>query len=119
MPEKHFFFANYDGQRNSIDNPILLGIAASTVPTDAASQAGYQKVLALSNTYQKTQNQDVFLLKTDHELFTNDHLSLRYNRQKFTGGNFENGNSSNALGHTGDSLVQTDTFSALELDDHH
>lgn len=111
VAEKHFFFANYDGQRNSIDNPILLGIAASAVPTDAASQAGYQKVLAQAGTYQKTQNQDVFLLKTDHELLTNDHLSLRYNRQKFTGGNFENGNSSNALGHTGDSLVQTDTLS--------
>jgi len=111
VPERHFFFANYDGQRNSIDNPILLGVAASQVPADAASQAGYQKVLAQSATYQKTQNQDVFLLKTDHELFTNDHLSLRYNRQKFTGGNFENGNASNALGHTGDSLVQTDTLS--------
>jgi len=111
VAEKHFFFANYDGQRNSIDNPILLGVAASQVPADAASQAGYQKVLAQSATYQKTQNQDVFLLKTDHEILTNDHLSLRYNRQKFTGGNFENGNSSNALGHTGDSLVQTDTLS--------
>ncbi len=111
VPEKHFFFANYDAQRNSIDNPILLGIAATQVPADAASQAGYQKILALANTYQKKQNQDVFLLKTDHELFANDHLSLRYNRQKFTGGNFENGNSSNALQHTGDSLVQTDTLS--------
>jgi hypothetical protein len=110
VSDKHFFFTNYDAQRNSIDNPILLGVAASQVPADAASQAGYQKVLALSNTYQKTQNQDVFLLKTDHELLTNDHLSLRYNRQKFTGGNFENGNSSNALQHTGDSLVQTDTL---------
>jgi len=111
VQEKHFFFANYDAQRNSIDNPILLGVAASQVPADAASQAGYQKVLAQAGTYQKTQNQDVFLLKTDHELLANDHLSLRYNRQKFTGGNFENGNNQNALGHTGDSLVQTDTFS--------
>jgi outer membrane receptor for ferrienterochelin and colicin len=111
VAEKHFFFANYDAQRNSIDNPIQLGIKPISVPADAASQAGYQKVLALSDTYQKTQNQDVFLIKTDHELFTNDHLSLRYNRQKFTGGNFENGNATSVLQHTGDSLVQTDTFS--------
>ncbi|MEA2239809.1 MAG: hypothetical protein QOC81_4533 [Thermoanaerobaculia bacterium] len=111
VSDKHFFFANYDAQRNSIDNPILLGVAASAVPADAASQAGYAKIVALAGTYQKTQNQDVFLLKTDHELFSKDHLSLRYNRQKFTGGNFENGNSSNALQHTGDSLVQTDTLS--------
>ncbi|HYM60262.1 MAG TPA: TonB-dependent receptor, partial [Thermoanaerobaculia bacterium] len=52
-------------------------------------------------------------IKTDHEVLTNDHLSLRYNRQTFTGGNFENGNSSNALQHTGDSLVHTDTFSLV------
>jgi outer membrane receptor protein involved in Fe transport len=111
--DKHFFFVNYDAQRNSIDNPILLGVNASQVPTDAASQAGYAKVLAQAGTYQKTQNQNVYLVKTDHELFTNDHLSLRYNRQAFTGGNFENGNSSNALGHTGDSLVHTDTASLV------
>jgi len=109
VADKHFFFANYDGQRNSIDNPVI--IPTITVPADAASQAGYQKVLAQATTYQKTQNQDVFLIKTDHELFANDHLSLRYNRQRFTGGNFENGNSSNSVGHTGDSLVQTDTLS--------
>jgi hypothetical protein len=111
VAEKHFFFVNYDAQRNSNDNPILLGIAASAVPADAASQAGFAKIVALSDTYQKTQNQDVFLLKTDSEILTNDHLSIRYNRQKFTGGNFENGSSSNALQHTGDSLVQTDTLS--------
>src|SRR5207253_245286 len=102
--DKHFFFVNFDAQRNSIDNPILLGVNASQVPADAASQAGYAKVLAQAGTYQKTQNQDVYLVKTDHELVSDDHLSLRYNRQKFTGGNFENGNNLNALGHTGDSL---------------
>ena len=113
VSDKHFFFANYDAQRNSIDQPIILGINASQVPSDAASQAGWQKVLAESAGYAKTQNQDVYLLKTDHELLKNDHLSLRYNRQKFTGGNFENGNQSNSLEHTGDSLVQTDTFSLV------
>ena len=70
-------------------------------------------MLAQAGTYQKTQNQDVYLVKTDHELVSDDHLSLRYNRQTFTGGNFENGNNLNALGHTGDSLVHTDTFSLV------
>jgi len=109
--DKHFFFLNYDAQRNSIDNLILLGVSAAQVPTDAASQAGYQKVLAEAGNYPKTQNQDVYLVKTDSELFANDHFSFRYNRQSFTGGNFENGNSSNSLGHTGNSLVHTDTYS--------
>jgi outer membrane receptor for ferrienterochelin and colicin len=113
VKDKHFFFANFDAQRNSTDNLIILGVSAAQVPADAASQAGYQKVLAQAGAYAKTQNQDVYLLKTDHELFSNDHLSLRYNRQKFTGGNFENGNTLNSVEHTGDSLVQTDTFSLV------
>jgi hypothetical protein len=112
--DKHFFFANYDAQRNSVDNPILLGVSAAQVPADAASQAGYQKLLAQAATYQKTQNQDVYLIKTDHELLANNHLSFRYNRQTFTGGNFENGNFSNSLEHTGDSLVHTDTYSIVD-----
>jgi outer membrane receptor for ferrienterochelin and colicin len=113
VQDRHFFFANYDAQRNSIDNLVLLGVAPAAVPADAASQAGYAKLVALSDAYQKTQNQDVLLLKTDHELFSRDHLSLRFNRQRFTGGNFENGISSNALQHTGDSLVMTDTLSGV------
>lgn len=115
VQDRHFFFVNYDAQRNSADNPILLGVSQASVNAlnDPAAIAGYNKVLALADSYAKTQNQDVTLVKTDHELFSKDHLSLRYNRQKFTGGNFENGTSSNALGHTGDSLVQTDTFSAV------
>src|SRR6185436_18699235 len=32
--DKHFFFVNYDAQRNSIDNPILLGVTAAQVPAD-------------------------------------------------------------------------------------
>ncbi|HYM62088.1 MAG TPA: carboxypeptidase-like regulatory domain-containing protein, partial [Thermoanaerobaculia bacterium] len=84
--DKDFFFVNYDAQRNSIDNLILLGIPNGGYPTDAASQAGLAKIQSLAGNYPKTQNQDVYLMKTDHEVLTNDHLSLRYNRQTFTGG---------------------------------
>src|SRR5439155_5742347 len=111
--DKHFFFANYDAQRNSIDQLLILGVNAAQVPADAASQAAYQRIVGLAGSYPKTQNQDVYLVKTDSEIVTNDHLSLRYNRQRFTGGNFENGNASNSIEHTGDSLVQTDTLSLV------
>lgn len=109
--DKHFFFANYDAQRNSIDNLILLGVPAGGYSADPASQSGLSKIQGLAANYPKDQNQDVYLVKTDHELSSSDHLSLRFNRQKFTGVNFENGNSSNALQHTGNSLVNTDTLS--------
>lgn len=112
--DKHFFFANYDAQRNDQPNLVVLGGSSSApFPTDAASQAALTTLRALAGPYTRTQNQDVYLLKTDHELLNNDHLSLRYNRQVFTGANFENGGITNSLQHTGSSNVHTDTISGV------
>jgi hypothetical protein len=112
--DKHFFFANVDFQRNSVPNLVVLGGGRTVaIPTDAASQAGLLKLQGLDDDYSRQQNQDVFLLKTDHELLTNNHLSLRYNRQTFHGINFENGGITNAAQHTGNSNVFTDTFSGV------
>jgi hypothetical protein len=55
------------------------------------------------------QDQVVYLLKTDYEASSRHHVSLRYNRQDFTGQGFENGRTQNSFEHTGDSLVKTDT----------
>ncbi|HEY8131593.1 MAG TPA: TonB-dependent receptor [Thermoanaerobaculia bacterium] len=112
--DKHFFFANYDAQRNKQPNLVILGGGRIvTFPSDADSQRGLATLQALASSYSKTQNQDVYLLKTDHELLSNDHLSLRYNRQRFTGGNFESSGITVAQEHSGASLVRTDTFSAV------
>ncbi|HEX2835774.1 MAG TPA: TonB-dependent receptor [Thermoanaerobaculia bacterium] len=111
--DKHFFFANYDAQRNDLPNPVVLGggrVLAIRTPED---QVGYDALLARSGDYVRRQDQDVYLLKTDHELFANAHLALRYNRQEFVGKNYENGNIQNSVEHTGDSLVNTDTFSGV------
>jgi len=42
--DKHFFFANYDAQRNSIDNPVFLTAPSGGFPTDAASVAALAKL---------------------------------------------------------------------------
>ena len=109
---RHFFFANYDAQRNSIPNLVVLGRPTSGYPTDADTQAGLAKLNALAESYLRNQDQDVYLIKTDHELPANNHLTFRYNRQEFVGKNFENGGITNALEHTGNSNVTTDTYSA-------
>ncbi|HVT02088.1 MAG TPA: TonB-dependent receptor [Thermoanaerobaculia bacterium] len=109
--DKHFFFTNYDGQRNSIPNLVVLGVPKGGYATDPDTQAGLVKIRALADSYTRGQNQDVFLLKTDSELSMKNHLSLRYNRQKFVGRNFESGGTTIAEQHSGDSLVNTDTFS--------
>ncbi|HET7434818.1 MAG TPA: TonB-dependent receptor [Thermoanaerobaculia bacterium] len=111
--DKHFFFVNYDAQRNDLPNPIILGSGRSIVIHNPDDQRGLDLLAPYTQDYVRSQNQDVYLVKTDHELFTNAHLSLRYNRQKFSGKNYENGSSINALEHTGDSLVNTDTLSGV------
>jgi outer membrane receptor protein involved in Fe transport len=111
VQDRHFFFANYDAQRNSIPNLVVLGRPTSGYPTDADSQAGLAKLNALAGSYPRNQDQDVYLIKTDHELWTKHHLTFRYNRQKFVGKNFEAGGITSALEHTGNSNVNTDTYS--------
>lgn len=109
--DRHFFFVNYDAQRNSIPNLVVLGAPAGGFPTDAGTQAGLAKLQPLAESYSRNQDQDVYLIKTDHELFTNSHLTFRYNRQEFVGKNFESGGITNSVEHTGNSNVTTDTYS--------
>jgi outer membrane receptor protein involved in Fe transport len=106
--EKHFFFFNYDAQRNTTPNLVVPNIPAST-PTDPNTIAGIAKLQTKANSYDRDQDQDVYFLKTDSS-FSFGQLSFRYNRQEFTGKNFENGGITNAEEHTGDSLVTTDTY---------
>ncbi|HYR28902.1 MAG TPA: TonB-dependent receptor, partial [Thermoanaerobaculia bacterium] len=113
VPDRHFFFVNYDAQRNDVPNPVVLGGGRAVTIRNADDQRGYDMLLEHGGDYVRSQNQDVYLVKTDHELFANTHLSARYNRQEFTGRNFENGNIVNSVEHTGDSLVNTDTISAV------
>ena len=110
--DKHFFFANFDAQRNSTPNLVVLG-GGRVLPTDAVSQAAIAALTPLASSYSQQQNQNVYLLKTDHEFPLNNHLSLRYNRQRFTGVNFENSGITNAVGHSGDSSVFTDSLSGV------
>jgi outer membrane receptor protein involved in Fe transport len=107
--DKHFFFVNYDAQRNSVAN-VTIPVFAGATPTDPDTQAGLARIQALAVNYPREQNQDVYFVKTDSDL-ADSHLSFRFNRQEFTGVNFENGGPTNAFEHTGNSLVNTDTYS--------
>ncbi|HET8774980.1 MAG TPA: TonB-dependent receptor [Thermoanaerobaculia bacterium] len=108
--DRHFFFVNYDAQRNSIPNLVVLGRPSGGFPSDADTQAGLAKINALAESYSRNQDQDVYLIKTDHELGSTNHLTFRFNRQEFVGKNFENGGITNSVEHTGDSNVTTDTY---------
>ena len=110
-PNRDFFFVNYDGQRNTQPNVVFLNLPTTT-PADAATQAGIARLQPLAESWNRKLDQDVFLVKTDHELNDTNRLSFRYNQQNFTGEGFENGGAQNSIEHTGASLVKTNTFNA-------
>ena len=112
LPDRLFFFANYDGQRNTIPNTVNPLPPLSGLPQDPDTIAGYNKLLLLDDSWNRKQDQDVYLLKLDYEANSANHVTARYNRQNFTGVNFENGGATNSVEHTGNSLVKTDTIAA-------
>ncbi|PYQ30796.1 MAG: hypothetical protein DMF56_08325 [Acidobacteria bacterium] len=111
--DKHFFFVNYDVQRNDLPNPVIIGGGGAVAIATPDDQRGYDILKTHAEDYVRRQDQDVYLIKTDHELMSNTHLSMRYNRQEFAGKNYENGATINSVEHTGNSLVNTDTLSGV------
>ncbi len=112
--DRHFFFVNFDAQRNSLPNLVVLGGGRfSSFPSDPDSQRGLSILQGLAESYTRNQDQDVYLVKTDHELGRNNRLSLRYNKQQFKGKNYENGGITNSIEHTGSSNVFTDSLSLV------
>ena len=108
---RDFYFFTYDGQRNTQPNLVFLNLPANFVPGPAAAE-GIAKLTPLAESWTRKLDQDVFLIKTDHELNDRNRLTLRYNHQNFTGQGFEAGGNQNSIEHTGDSLVRTRTFNA-------
>jgi hypothetical protein len=109
VKSKHFFFFNYDGQRNTQPNIVFLNLPA-TVPTDPDTQAAINTLRPLATSWERTQNQDVFLAKTDHQITGSQRVTLRYNHQNFTGSGFENGGPQQSFQTTGASKVFTRAF---------
>lgn len=105
---KAFFFFDYDGQRNHSPNTVIPGIAA---PSDALSQQGFAMLQPLIVSYAQGLNNNVYLGKVDYNLSDSQRLSVRYNANRFTGVNFENGGQTSVVGHTGNSDVTTDNIS--------
>ena len=109
--DRHFVFGDYDGQRNTQPNDVIFSIPAGT-PSDADTLAAIDRLRPLASSWTRTQDQDVFLVKTDSQFTARQRLTLRYNHQNFRGANFESGGPQVALEHTGASNVQTRTFNA-------
>ncbi len=108
--DKAFFFFNYDGQRSTTNNIVAFG--NTPLATDVPGTTAYNRLLSqYGATYPRSFNQDVYLGKFDWQMTANDRLSVRYNRQNFTGVNLENSGATTSQERSGNSLVKTDTLS--------
>lgn len=108
VKDKLFFFFDYDGQRNKTPNVITYVPPVIAAPT-ANQTAALNYLAAHAASFGRGLNQDAYLSKVDWNAGRHQ-VSFRWNRQNFTGLNFENGGGTNALEHTGSSLVKTDTL---------
>ncbi len=108
VKNKLFFFFDYDGQRNQTPNVVVYAPPVIASPTPEQTLAlNYLDARAAS--YNRGLNQDTYLSKVDWNANRNQ-VSFRWNRQNFTGLNYENGGPTNSIEHSGSSLVTSDTF---------
>ncbi len=112
VKDKLFFFFDYDGQRNTVANFVFLNLPPGFTPTDANQTTALNYLSARANPWSSGFNQNVYLAKVDWHLSSNEMLSARYNAQRFTGLNLENGGPQNSVEHTGSSDVTSDTLTA-------
>ena len=109
--DRHFFFANYDGQRNTQPNIVFLNVPAN-VPGDAQTQLALQQ-LAAARHQLGTHAEPGHVPDQDRSSADQRHrLTLRYNHQNFVGEGFENGGPQQSFETTGASKVYTRSFNA-------
>ncbi|MGQ0734399.1 MAG: TonB-dependent receptor, partial [Acidobacteriota bacterium] len=108
---RDFFFFGYDGQRNRLPQLVFLNLPPNT-PGDAETAAAIEMLRPLAESWSRALDQDVFLIKTDHEVLAGHRVTLRYNHQNFTGQGYENFGPQQAFEHSGDSIVRTRTLNA-------
>ena len=106
---KLFFFYNYDGQRNTLPNPVFFPPNV-TIPADTVSQQTAQGLTRFQTPYTTGLVNNIHTAKIDYILSSTQNLSFRYNLHRFTGRNFENAGNQSAAERTGNSQNTTDNL---------
>jgi TonB dependent receptor-like, beta-barrel len=111
LKNKLFFFFDYDGQRNTTPNTVAPG--ALPASSDTLGQQAIASLQPYFVSYANSLNNDVYLGKVDWNITNNQHVSFRYNANRFVGQDYENAGATSAVGHTGNSNVTTDNAGAI------
>jgi hypothetical protein len=104
IKDKLFFFADYDGQRNTQPNSVTFNPPTAVNEFESAA---INYLAARSASWVRTQNQDDYLGKLDWIVNSKHNVNMRWNKQHFAGSNFEFSGPTNSLEHTGASNVRT------------
>src|SRR5262249_32730125 len=113
--KRAFFFVDYEGQRSTAQNVVLLNLPAGfRFSSDPAVNAFQQSALGYltprSSPWLETFDQDLSFLKTDWTLSSPHSFTARWNRQRFDGEGMERFGPQVANEHTGATQVATDTL---------
>src|SRR2546425_3432943 len=108
--DKLFFFFDYDGQRNTLQN-LVATPPACTGALDVNQSAACTYLLARDASWLQTFNQNVYLGKADWRINSGELLSVRINSQRFNGAGLEFSGTTVSNEHSGASDVVTDTIS--------
>jgi hypothetical protein len=111
VKNKAFFFFDYDGQRNTQPNLVTLVVPTIAAPTSFQT-AAINYLTQRAGNWTRGLNQDTYLTKGDWNINGRNIASIRWNRQNFTGVNFENGSNTQSVEHSGNSLVNSDSIAA-------
>jgi len=109
--DKLFFFFDYDGQRNTVQNLVFAPPACPPGAPDVNTTAACAYLLARDASWLQTFNQNVYLGKADWRINSAELLTVRINSQRFNGAGLEFSGTTVSNEHTGASNVITDTIS--------
>src|SRR5947209_7623868 len=109
--DKLFFFFDYDGQRNTLQNLVATPPACPPGAPDVNTTAACAYLLARDASWLQTFNQNVYFGKADWRINSGELLSVRINSQRFNGAGLEFGGPTVSNEHSGASNVVTDTIS--------
>ena len=110
LRNRHFFLASYEGLRERDEQIVFLN--TPDVPADPLASAAVAQLTPLASSWGRTRDQDLLLVRTDHQLADGHRLMLRYDLRDLAGTNVAAGGPQTSLEVTGPSAVRSRSIGA-------